>query len=140
METDILYHGTKKDFPVTEIYRPAYFTDSRETAKYFAGDEGHVLTARLSAANVYEIDWLGCSWGGNMFPDDDLFDKFLAFAADGDEEELEYWEENGMCVDMFASMMEEDGYDITIFRNVLEEDGYISNIYRASKNCRIIPV
>ena len=139
MKTGTIYHGTKEEFPVEEIHKSAYFTNIRKTAEWFAGEDGYVLAARLSADKVYEIDWDCCSWGGGAFPNDALFEKYLEFASEGDEEEYAYWKETGMCVDMFASMMEADGYDLVIFRNVLEESGYISDVYCAFEKCLVIP-
>ena len=129
------YHGTNAEFMPEDldIRDKAYLTDNENLAATFGKNVMHL---EVEAKNPYEIDWTGCSWGGGYFPADDaLFEEYLEYASDGDEEEMEYWEENGMCVDMFASMLSEKGYDMLILHDVLEEHGYSDTEYVVLPGC-----
>lgn len=129
------YHGTDAVFSPEElnVKTHAYLTDSQELAASF-GD--NVLFLEVEAKNPYEIDWQGCSWGGGFFPADEvLFEEYLDFASEGDAEEREYWEETGLCVDMFASFLADKGYDLLILHDVLEEHGYSDTEYVAMEGC-----
>ena len=129
------YHGTDAKFAPEEldISDKAYLTDNQDLASSFGEN---VLHLEVEASNPYEINWMCCSWGGGFFPDDEeMFEDFLDFASDGDEEEREYWEENGMCVDMFASYLSDKGYDLFVLHDVQEEHGYSETEYVAMKGC-----
>ncbi len=140
MITDILYHGTKEEFDLREMKKPAYFTSNPKIASWFASKGNpRLICARIKAERVYEIDWMYKSWGGGFVPsDNELFEEFVRFASDGDEEEISYWEENGFCIDMFASMMAEKGIELVICRNVLEECGITGDIYVALGDAKIM--
>lgn len=131
------YHGTDRIFPPEEldVDSTAWLTDSPSLAATFGP---RVLHLEIEASNPYEIDWGGCSWGGGYFPDDAaLFEEYLDFASAGDEEERRYWEETGMCTDMFADLMSEKGYDLLILHGVLEASGYCKTEYAAMKGCAV---
>lgn len=137
MVTEVVYHGTVRNFELEDMRKPAFFTSNPRIAKWVMyhherkpGTRPRLITAKIKAEKVYEIDWTYESWGGGFFPSDDkLFEEFVRFAAEGDDEEATYWQEEGMCVDMFMRMMEEKGYDLVICRNVREECGMTGDMY-----------
>ena len=135
------YHGTKANFPTDEIRTKAYFTADRRIAEYFAGHrtyEGRVIHADIIPSKPFEIDWMGCSWGGGYFPsDEDMLSEYIDYASDGDPDEMDYWEEEGMCIDMFADYLQSKGYDLLIARNVLEDCGMLSDEYIVMDGCRV---
>lgn len=132
------YHGTNAVFPgecILDKSDQAYLTTNKAVAASF-GDR--ILNLKVKSRKPYEIDWLGCSWGGGFFPsDDELFEHFIEFAAGDDEEEREYWEENGMCVDMFASYVASQGYDMLAVANVREEHGFSEMEYVVMFGCEV---
>lgn len=147
MVTGNVYHGTAKKFQLEDMRRPAYFTSNPRISKWYMYHKEHklgarprLITARVKAEKVYEIDWLYESWGGGFFPSDEsLFGEFVRFAAKDDDDETAYWQENGMCIDMFASMMAEKGYDLVICRNVREECGMTGDVYIVLNEGKILP-
>lgn len=144
MITDVVYHGTVKAYSLKDMHKPAYFTSNPRIAKWFMyhnervpGAKPRLISARLKAERVYEIDWLYESWGGGFFPSDDgLFEEFVRFASKNDDEG--YWQENGLCIDMFSAMMAEKGYDLVICRNVREECGMTGDVYIVLNNGKIL--
>lgn len=128
------YHGTSHEFAPEDLRLKAFLTDNPELAARFGNKVMHL---EVEAARPYEIDWEGCSWGGGFFTENDaLFNEFIEYAvknaaSDKDEEEEErvYWQDNGMCTDMFADMLSDKGYDLLILYNVLEEEGYSETEY-----------
>ena len=131
------YHGSRTVSGPEEFdpWREVYLTDNESLAASFGT---RVLHLEVEGSKVYELDWMGCSWGGGYFPSDDgLFKAFLDHASEGDEEERAYWNENGMCVDMFASYLKSEGYNLLILHNVKEEHGFSSTEYVALQGCII---
>lgn len=80
--------------------------------------------------------------GGGLYPEDTaLFEGYLEFAAGDDPEEREYWNDCGLCLDMFFSFIAEKGtYDGMVASNVLEECNCYATVYVAFKNTKISPV
>lgn len=137
-------HGSrsKSPFPISKIKRKAYFTDNENVAKYFTRGTGTVMSAIVEMDHPYIIDWQGYSWGGGLYPEDtSLFEGYLKFVAGDDPEEREYWNECGLCLDMFSSFIAEKGtYDGMVASNVLEECNCYATVYVAFKNTKISPV
>lgn len=137
-------HGShsKELFPISEIKRKAYFTNNKNVAKYFTRGTGTVMPAIVEMNHPYIIDWQGYSWGGGLYPEDTaLFEEYLEFAAGDDPEEREYWNDCGLCLDMFSSFIAEKGiYDGMVASNVMEECDCYATVYIAFKNTRISPV
>lgn len=112
-----------------------FLTDNPGLAKMFGEN---VFRISVTAEKVFEVDWDGCSWGGGFFPDDhELFDRFIEYASYGCAEEREYWEDNGMCVDMLASFLFDKGFDMLIVHNVAEENGFSKTEYVVSDICKL---
>lgn len=149
-------HGTssKNKFELNELKRPVYFTDNAVVADFFTRKRGRIMYAILEMEEPYIIDWQGHSWGGGFIPKgtdglnyadeeqsfdngEELFKKFVEYASNGDPEEVEYWTQNGLCVDMFASLIERKGYDGLIVFNVYEECGCSNTVYAAFKNTKV---
>ena len=131
------YHGSNQVSSPDEFdtSRELYLTDNRALAYTFGSN---VLYLEVEGSKVYELDWMGCSWGGDYFPaDDQLFEKFLDFASGGNKDEREYWEDNGMCVDMLADYLKSEGYNLLVLHDVMEDRGYSKTEYVALQGCSI---
>lgn len=129
MESYRVYHGTGARFSTFQC--PAYFTDSLETAEFFADRNASagtptVLTCELLFENPLVVDLSGQSWGGFFLSDGQLQKRVVEFAACGDEDEQEYFMEEGITVPFLASYAETLGYDGLVAYNCMEEDGRCS--------------
>lgn len=130
------FHGTDcRMDSFKKITGILFLTDNPGLAKMFGKNVFHI---NVEADKTFEIDWEGCSWGGGFFPDDaELFKSFVDWASDSYEEEREYWEDNGMCIDMFASFLFSNGFDMLIAHNVAEENGFSKTEYVVSDICKL---
>ncbi len=145
------YHGTPETcFEVSEIKKRAFFSKNIETASYFARNGGRILYARIEAEKVLEFDAEGESWGSGVWTGNDDIDtaiwnyivKHECIDKDGNinEEEMEYWKENGPTLDYIASWAEEQGYDLIIAHAVYDDDADATDTnYIALNNAVIKP-
>ena len=109
------FHGTDcRMDSFKKITGILFLTDNPGLAKMFGKNVFHI---NVEADKTFEIDWEGCSWGGG--------------------EEREYWEDNGMCIDMFASFLFSNGFDMLIAHNVAEENGFSKTEYIVSDICKL---
>lgn len=132
------YHGTDAEFDPKDLdlSGKVYLTDNENLAGCFGSN---VYEFEIEAHKPFEIDWEGCSWGGGYYPaDDEFFTKFIEYASDGDLEEVRYWEETGMCVDMLASYLSFKGYDLLILHNVSEVYGFSDTEFVAMEGCAVL--
>ena len=51
----IVYHGNQGGIDIDNLQTPMWWCEDRETAEQYAGDDGIILTARLSCKNPYVI-------------------------------------------------------------------------------------
>ena len=51
----VAYHGNQGGIDINNLQTPMWWSDDRETAQYYAGDDGYILTANLSCKNPYVI-------------------------------------------------------------------------------------
>ncbi|CAB4137802.1 hypothetical protein UFOVP328_89 [uncultured Caudovirales phage] len=49
------YHGNQGGIDTEQLHAPMWFTDSREGAEYYAGDDGYVVVVDLDVKNPYII-------------------------------------------------------------------------------------
>ena len=127
-----VYHGTNEHFDTFEC--PAHFTDNIHTAEFFArrnSGESIVMHCILDFKNPLIVDIDGQSWGGFFLQDEKLQDECVEYAACGDEEDLEYFKEQGITINFLASYAKTLGYDGLIAHDCYEEDGRYSTQYVA---------
>lgn len=51
----VVYHGNQGGIDVDNLQAPMWWSDDRETAEYYASDDGFILTATLSVKNPYVV-------------------------------------------------------------------------------------
>lgn len=135
------YHGTPEAFDIKDMYKPAYFGKSIETAKGFTGENGRIIKATITAEKILEFDADSSSWGsiwtGIEDVDNAVWDyivKSECYDKEGNiiEEEMEYWEDNGPTLNFIVSWASEQGYDLVIVHDVYDDtsdtcdDNYIA--------------
>lgn len=126
------YHGTGAKF--SEFQCPSYFTDNRDTAIFFANShkgKAIVLTCSLTFQNPLIVDLEGQSWGGFFLEDCSLQEACALYSSFGDEDEEEYFKENGLTINFLAEYAELLGYDGLIAYNCCEQDGRTGTQYVA---------
>ena len=139
----MIYHGTGTTFDSFLV--PAYFTDDKNTALFFANQHERfgiptLMTCDFSFKNPMFVDLEGQSWGGFFLGNEALQDAAVNYAAGGNAEELEYFKEEGLTIPFLASYAETSGYDGVIAYNCMEENGVCSTQVVAlnPENIRII--
>ena len=132
------FHGTDSEFDPKDLdlSDKVYLTDNAGLAGAFGKN---IYEFEIEASHPFEVNWQGCSWGGGYWPeDDDFFTEFIEYASGGEIDEVRYWEENGMCVDMLADFLSYKGYDLLIIHNVSEDSGFSPTEYVAMKGCTVL--
>lgn len=117
------FHGTNCVFKEFEC--PAYFSGIRNTAEFFAKrtlGSSYIMECDLSFENPFEVSLSGQSWGGFVLPDEKMQKDCIKYCAQGDEEEEQYFWEEGITVNILAEFLETLGYDGIILHNCYEED------------------
>lgn len=135
MHLNGVFHGTNCVF--REFECPAYFSESYDTAKFFAENtkgDSFVMRCNLSFEHPYEVSISGQSWGGFILPDEQMQRDCFEYCAGGDEEELQYWQEEGLTVNALAEFLNTLGYDGVIVHDCYEEDGSFGTQYVALKS------
>lgn len=51
----LVYHGNQGGIDINNLQTPMWWCESRNTAEYYAGDDGIILTAKLTCKNPYVI-------------------------------------------------------------------------------------
>jgi len=51
----IAYHGNQGGIDIENLQTPMWWCEDRETAEYYVGDDGFILTATLHCKNPYVI-------------------------------------------------------------------------------------
>lgn len=119
-----VYHGTDKNFE--QFICPAYFSETKRTAEFFAKrslEIPKVLECKLVLKNPLIVDIQGQSWGGFHLEDEKIEEACIKYAADGDLEEEQYFQEEGLSIGFLAGYAENHGYDGVIAYNCMEENG-----------------
>ena len=118
------YHGTGVRF--NEFECKAYFSEYRETAVFFAKrcvGVPCVYSCFLVFNNPLIVYLGGQSWGGIFLSDDKIQEECIQYATCGDLEEVEYYKEEGITINILGEYAEEKGYDGVIAYDCYEEDG-----------------
>lgn len=124
----ILFHGSSDAIRELDYSKQdfLYLTDMYAQAMNFACQSvngiGTICTINVQLERPYEIDLDGQSWGGFFLESAD-YAKAVEMAADGNEEELKYFREEGLTVNYFAEYISTIGYDGLICHNCMEENG-----------------
>ena len=129
----VVYHGTGEVFDRFEC--PAYFTDDKNTAKFFAERScpAIIKTCSLTFTKPLVVNLDGQSWGGFFLEDEKLQEACTKYAAGGVPEEEEYFKEEGLTVNFLAGYAETLGYDGVIAYGCMEENGIVGTQYVALK-------
>lgn len=134
-----VFHGTNCVF--REFEYPAYFSESYDTASFFAKrivGPSYIMKCNLSFNNPFEVSLSGQSWGGFVLPDDKMQRDCIDYCAGGDEEELQYLQEEGITVNALAEYLGTLGYDGVVIHDCYEEDNSVGTQYVALKSGSVI--
>lgn len=98
----------------------------------------YIMKCNLSFENPFEVSISGQSWGGFVLPDDKMQRDCIDYCAGGDEEELQYLQEEGITVNALAEYLGTLGYDGVVIHDCYEEDNSVGTQYVALKSGSVI--
>lgn len=125
-----VFHGTATIFEHFQC--PAYFAETVETAEFFAQrslGKSVVMECTLIFENPLILDLEGQPWGGFHLHNQEMEKACIECAAEGNPNEKEYYQEEGLTIGFLAEYAEKQGYDGVIATNCMEENDSIETQY-----------